>query len=201
MTFVVTRAPLSRQIWATALSKANTLLPNTPDLPDAARWWPRTSRRQPHKQVRTDKGKGNRRRRSNNTRNGSASILDTRCSGIAVKGTDDKGPLRPHHRTFGTGEHWPHLLFFRWLSFRRPQFRSSSCCKGLPRWSVHHHLAQLGGGVLHCRQTPCSSAGEPPDDLPGKPGMSVPDHLEEVGPTPPVGGASDPPSSTDPETT
>ena len=47
----------------------------------------------PHRQERTDRGKGKRRRRSNKTRNCSASNRVTRFVGTAVKGTDDKGPL------------------------------------------------------------------------------------------------------------
>ena len=67
-------APPSRQICATALSTAESSPPN-PDLLHAARWWPRA------------------RRRSNKTRNCSASSRVTRFVGIAVKGTDDIGPL------------------------------------------------------------------------------------------------------------
>ena len=93
MTLVDTRKPPSWHIWATALSPPNSLLPSSPDLPHAARWWPRTSRRRPHRRVRTDRSKDMRRRRSNETRNCSESILDTRCCGIAVNGTEDKCPL------------------------------------------------------------------------------------------------------------
>ena len=64
------------------------LLPRTHDLLHAARWWPRASRRRPHRQERTDRGKGKRRRRSDKTRNCSASNRVTRFVGIAVKSTD-----------------------------------------------------------------------------------------------------------------
>ena len=80
-TLVDTRAPPSRQIWASALSTA-------------------------YPQCRTLLGGGQRRRTGRygqmrrrlrrKTRNGLASIRDTRCTSIAVKGTDDRGSaLRP----------------------------------------------------------------------------------------------------------
>ena len=45
ITFVVIRAPASRQTRAAAFSRANPRRPNTPPCAQAARWWPRTSRR------------------------------------------------------------------------------------------------------------------------------------------------------------
>ena len=59
----------------------------------AARWWPKASSGRPHKQMHTVRGKGRRRRRSNNTRNGSESNVDTRWIGVAVKGTELNGHL------------------------------------------------------------------------------------------------------------
>ena len=93
MTFVETRAPASRHICSTALSTAKPLLPRTPALLHAARWCPNTSRRRPHTQERTDKGKGNLRRRSRRVRKSSEPIRVTRHTGNAVRGADANGPL------------------------------------------------------------------------------------------------------------
>ena len=87
MTHGHTTSP-SRQIWPTALSAAKPLQPNS-----AARWWPRASNRRPHGQERTKRSSGRRRRWSNRTGNGSGSTLVTRFTGIAVNGTDERGPL------------------------------------------------------------------------------------------------------------
>ena len=114
ITLVDTRAPPSRQICATALSTANPLLPRTPDLLHAARWWPRASRRRPHRQDRTDRGKGNRKRRSDKTRNCSASIRLTKFVGMAVKSTDDNGPLCDLTIALSAGVSCGHTTCSRW---------------------------------------------------------------------------------------
>ena len=111
ITLVDTRAPPSRQICAKA---PRTLLPRTPDLLHAARWWPRASRRRPHRQERTDRGKGKRRRWSNKTRNCSASIRLTRFVGMAVKGTDDNGPLCDLTIALSAGVSCGHTTCSRW---------------------------------------------------------------------------------------
>ena len=59
-TLVATRAPASRKIRAPTLSTANPRLPNTPARLHAARWWPKESRRRPHRQVRETRGRGRR---------------------------------------------------------------------------------------------------------------------------------------------
>ena len=61
-TFVLTRAPASRQTLAATDSSAQPLRPNTPADAHAARWWP-------HRQQRKDKARGRPRRRSK-SRNG-----------------------------------------------------------------------------------------------------------------------------------
>ena len=60
---VATLAPASRQTLPAALSRANPLLPSTPHLAHAARWWPKASSGRPHRQVRLDRGNGSARRR------------------------------------------------------------------------------------------------------------------------------------------
>ena len=92
MTFVVTRAPASRQTRAAALSNAKARRPNTPAPPQAARWWPRGSRRRPHRQKREEGGRGCQRRRNKSTRNTEES---NRACGDVVKqvnGMPARGP-------------------------------------------------------------------------------------------------------------
>ena len=62
-----TRPPPSLHTCAAARSSANPLDPRTPASAHVARWWPRQSRRRPHRQVREEKGTGRWRRRHNNT--------------------------------------------------------------------------------------------------------------------------------------
>ena len=57
-TFKRTRAPPSLQTLAAADSNAQPLRPSTPAVAEAARWWPRASNGRPHRQLRTEKGKG-----------------------------------------------------------------------------------------------------------------------------------------------
>ena len=57
-TFVLTLPPASRQIRAATFSSGNPRRPNTPATGHADRWWPRQSRRRPHRQDRTVRGKG-----------------------------------------------------------------------------------------------------------------------------------------------
>ena len=61
------------------------LLPNTPALPQAARWWPRTLRERPHRQLRKEKGKGIRRRRGSKTWLCSASMRFTLPIGMCCE--------------------------------------------------------------------------------------------------------------------
>ena len=67
-TLVETRAPASRQTRAAAFSNENPRLPSTQDRGHAARWWPKKSRRRPHRQVREDRGNGSHKRRRSSTR-------------------------------------------------------------------------------------------------------------------------------------
>ena len=60
----MTPAPASRHTRASALSNANTRRPNTPASAQPARWWPRLSRRRPHRQ-KCERGSHRRRRNSN----------------------------------------------------------------------------------------------------------------------------------------
>ena len=53
-TLVDTRAPVSRQTLAAADSTGKPRLSNTPTTAQAARWWPRTSRRRPHRHLRVE---------------------------------------------------------------------------------------------------------------------------------------------------
>ena len=93
MTLVETRPPPSLQTCAAARSSAKPLAPRTPASAHAARWWPRQSRRRPHRQVREEKGNGRWRRRHNRTRNGCGSI--DRDVGKAKNALHESGPLRP----------------------------------------------------------------------------------------------------------
>ena len=57
-TFTRTRPLASRHTRAATFSRTQPRRPKTPAVPHAARWWPRTSRGQPHRQARADRGKG-----------------------------------------------------------------------------------------------------------------------------------------------
>ena len=92
-TFVETRPPPSLQTCAAARSNANPLAPRTPASAHAARWWPRQSRRRPHRQVREKKGSGKWRRRHNKTRNGCGSIHVDRDVGKAMNALHASGPF------------------------------------------------------------------------------------------------------------
>ena len=76
-TFVRTRAPASRQTRAATDSNAHPRRPNTPAVAHAARWWPWASRGRPHRQLRTLRGRGKRRRRERRMRKGCESNLET----------------------------------------------------------------------------------------------------------------------------
>ena len=97
MTFVNTRPPPSLHTCAAARSSANPLAPRTPASAHAARWWPRQSRRRPHRQVREEKGRGRWRRRHNNTRKGCGSIRVDRDVGNAIRTLLARGPLCDLH--------------------------------------------------------------------------------------------------------
>ena len=95
MTFVDTRPPPS--LHTCVRSNANPLAPKTPASAHAARWWPRQSRRWPHRQVREEKGRGSWRRRHNNTRKGCGSIRVDRDVGNATRTLLARGPLCDLH--------------------------------------------------------------------------------------------------------
>ena len=98
MTFVDTRPPPS--LHTRARSSANPLAPRTPASAHAARWWPRQSRRRPHRQVREDKGRGRWRRRHNNTRKGCGSIRVDQDAGNAIRTLLARGPLCDRESAF-----------------------------------------------------------------------------------------------------
>ena len=92
MTFVRMRAPASRHTRAAALSSGNPLLPRTPAAAQAAGWWPRLSRGQPHRQLRMDRGRRRWMRRSSNTWKGWGSKVVALVVGNATIGVDENGP-------------------------------------------------------------------------------------------------------------
>ena len=74
-TFVLTRAPASRQTLAPTDSNAQPLRPYTSADAHAARWWPRASSGRHHQQRRIDRGRGRPWRRRSKRRNGCESNL------------------------------------------------------------------------------------------------------------------------------
>ena len=80
-----------------ALSTANPRRPNTPATAQADRWWPRQSSGRPHRQLREDKERGNRRRRRSNTRKDWDENSVSREVGQHTNGLDESGP--PWDRT------------------------------------------------------------------------------------------------------
>ena len=126
MQFVPTRPPASRQMRAAALSSANHLLPNTPALAHAARWWPNESVGRPHLQVCKDRGNGKRRRHKRTTRK--------TWRGICVKkpvGTTDNAVPAP-------GPAWDRIIALFWGSNRSKRTWSRNCCSTLEAASCCH---------------------------------------------------------------
>ena len=91
-TFVRTLPPASRQILAAATSRRNPLRPRTPATAHADRWWPKTSRRRPHRQTRAVRGSGRRKRRRNNTFKTCGSKRVARLVGKLTNGAGAKRP-------------------------------------------------------------------------------------------------------------
>ena len=98
----------SLQTCAAARSSANPLAPRTPASAHAARWWPRQSRRRPHRQVREEKGGGRWRRRHNKTRNGCGSIRVDRDVGKAINALHASGPFWDRHSARRARQRRPH---------------------------------------------------------------------------------------------
>ena len=114
ITLVDTRAPPSRQICTTALSTANPLLPRT--FICCTLLGGGQGRQEDSHTGRSEQtgGKGKRRRRSNKTRNCSASIRLTRFVGMGVKGTHDNGPRCDLTITLSAGVSCGHTTCSRW---------------------------------------------------------------------------------------
>ena len=105
ITLVDTLAPASLQICSIALSTENPRLLITPALPQAALWWPKTSRRRPKEHEWTDRGNGRRRRLRRRTLNGWES---TRVWEGCERNRSEGSTLRPHRRCLPSVEEWPH---------------------------------------------------------------------------------------------
>ena len=88
-TFVRTLPP---QILAAAVSRGNPLRPRTPATAHADRWWPKTSRRRPHRQTRAVRGSGRRKRWRNNTFKTCGSKRVARLVGKLTNGAEANGP-------------------------------------------------------------------------------------------------------------
>ena len=91
-TFVRTRPFASLQILAAALSSENPRRPSIPTRAQAARWWPQTSRRRPHRQLRSETGRGCRKRRRRTTLNKCEGIDVSLHVGRAVRAAPAPGP-------------------------------------------------------------------------------------------------------------
>ena len=91
-TLVLTRPPASRQTRAAAFSSGNPRRPNTPATGHPDRWWPRLSRRRPHQQERTVRGRGRRRRRRNNNLKTCDFMRETLWYGMLMDGAEASGP-------------------------------------------------------------------------------------------------------------
>ena len=83
----------SSQTRAAALSTANPRLTKTPTCAHEARWWPKESRRRPHRHMREAGGNGRRRRPNSNTLKSWDSILLRGLDGTAAKLIPAAGPL------------------------------------------------------------------------------------------------------------
>ena len=103
VTLVDTLAPPSRHTLAAALSRGKPRLPNTPALAHAARWWPSTSVRRPHRRVRETRGRGNRRRCRSNTLYRTREVAEPiqlldRSDTVHQSGHDPPLAVLPFHR-------------------------------------------------------------------------------------------------------
>ena len=97
ITFVETRAPPSLQICAMAFSAGNPLLPSTPMVLHAARWWPKSVEWTVTSAGANSEGQRREARGPDKPQNPS-------WTGNAVKGTDAKGPLCDLTRARSSGD-------------------------------------------------------------------------------------------------
>ena len=169
-----------------------------------------------HRQERTDKGKGKRRRRSNKTRNCSGSNRVTRFVGIAVKGTDDNGPLCDLIIALSAGVSCGHTTCSRWWDctetdacFCHPRasegsLSSSKLVAGRTPPANASHVGNCTPTSWRCAAQSWtadrhSSLHSSDDDL-GHLRMFCPHHLQTIRPTSPVGGIPNSQSTTDTNT-
>ena len=94
---MVTRAPASWHTLAAACSSGTPLLRSTPARAQAARWSPSGSRLRRHRQARSVRGNGSRRRRSSRMRKMWSGYVVSVVYGIVVKALLAKGPVTQRH--------------------------------------------------------------------------------------------------------
>ena len=92
-TSVHTLAPASLHTLTAAPSSGNLLLPRTPDVAHADRWWPRASSGRPHWQERAETGRGRWRRRKRSTLKGWASNCVNQRKRERTRLRPHQGPL------------------------------------------------------------------------------------------------------------
>ena len=204
ITFADTLVPPSLQICAMAFSAANPLLPSTPTVLHAARWWPKASTGRPHRQVQTVKGRGIRKRRSKRTRYGSESIFKTRWTGNATRARwsgDNRG-----QRTWSRWCSWdrlgcvfPSMTHLTRLVFGITCLRPQPFRKCFPWRYADAHLPQTSARLLNDFHVP-QTDGHSVDDILSAPKMPLLDHLQTICPTAPMSSVPDLRTATDTQT-
>ena len=154
---VATRPPASRQILAATLSTAYPLLPRTPARGHPARLWPWASSERPHRQVRTDSGRGTWSRRSKSTRRRWEPSDVMRHVGRVERANPPPGPACDRSRALPASENLGNRFTSRcW----RSTLDEASCCQ--PRSKLPGSWSQSWGGGRAPFTTACHNGVRTP---------------------------------------
>ena len=178
--------------------------PNTPATGHADRWWPRQSRRRPHRQERTMRGKGWRRRRKKSNLKDWESMRDTLSIGMLMNGAEARGPPCDRNKAFcgsvrvpnkrakllastlrAAWDSQPALGWFGFILFWGR--RDLTCGQILPTWThetVRFHTSLADHDGLHDGSLMFFVDGS--DDGSSNFGVPLCNHLDGICPTRPV---------------
>ena len=135
---------------ADALSTASPRLPRTPACTQVARWWPRESSGRPHRQFRTERGKGRCNRLWRSTRNNCGSNLVAQLDGTAENAPLDPEPLCARTRAFtGSLNHGKRTRSLWRCSTREAASCQPNCPSSLVVW-----VSAVPSTLVHLRFGP-----------------------------------------------